>query len=265
MKPPEGIEFVLNSMELAAMFGILSLFRRARTRQYHERWLDYRVVAEFLRNVGFLSILCDRPIYAQIPGHLASYGMPAGTWMDWYMRSIMRSLPLSNEGLTPEYLDRALATLSKYLSSQAAWHEKTSHRCHRFGHRLHGAVPVILGCTIGACLLHFVADRFAFVHEWGPVLGFLCGFLPSLAAAIVGIVNQSEVRRVEMRSKAMGIQLRSIVKKIDYLSIQLKSAEVSGALAAQARALTEDAARLLIQEVLDWRVVFADRPIELEA
>jgi hypothetical protein len=65
------------------------------------------------------------------------------------------------------------------------------------------------------------------------------------------------------RSLAMAVQLPALLAEIDVLRAKLSAdpAHKHGPYAPEAARLASDTARLLIQEVLDWRVVFLDRPL----
>jgi len=104
------------------------------------------------------------------------------------------------------------------------------------------------------------------VHASSWVLGsliFLAGFLPAMGAATAGINNQGEFQRLSMRSKAMAERLRLLDTRATNLLARLESTSRPWVLGASVdvRELATEAAQLMVNEVLDWRVIFLDRPL----
>jgi hypothetical protein len=100
--------------------------------------------------------------------------------------------------------------------------------------------------------------------DWAsPMLTFFAAFLPALGAALAGIANQGEFRRIARRSMAMKEQLDRFLREAAVVRGRLHSGAIAPAQSFdEAAALSADAARLLINEVLDWRVVVLDRPLQ---
>lgn len=120
--------------------------------------------------------------------------------------------------------------------------------------------------TLIACGWHLLPNLWheVPVPDWlPPVLTFCCGFFPALGAAMAGILNQGEFRRIAKRSAAMREQLLLLVEEIDRLRHRINTAAgpAQKQFSVQAAELASDVARLLLNEVLDWRVVFLDRPV----
>lgn len=251
-------EFASTLAELLAIGVILLLVRRGRSRTWHERWIDYRLLAELIRHLRLVVPLGgDRPP-VQAPAHHATYGQPHTTWMDWYVRAVTRAIELPNTVIDRTYLFHSLSQLDQLLADQVNYHQKIAQRCHNIEHRLHLAGLWLMGLTLFACGLHLL-------HMLLPasLLTFFCGFFPALGAALAGINNQGEFRRITRRSQAMQQylgQLRDQVKALQEHATETQPGQTS--LLPKAGILAADAARLLVAEVLDWRVVFLDRPFE---
>jgi hypothetical protein len=84
-----------------------------------------------------------------------------------------------------------------------------------------------------------------------------------VGAALAGINNQGEFRRIAKRSHAMREQLDVLREEINaqLREIGLPSEQITGQPSTRAASLASDVARLLVNEVLDWRVVLLDRPL----
>jgi len=94
-------------------------------------------------------------------------------------------------------------------------------------------------------------------------LTFACGFFPALGAALAGIINQGEFRRLTHRSEAMWKQLKRLREDTEELRTQIAATPAAAArqFSTQAVALAGAAAGLLVHEILDWRVVLLDQPL----
>ena len=86
----------------------------------------------------------------------------------------------------------------------------------------------------------------------------LCAFLPALGAAFAAIRNHSEVQRLAQRSKAMEETLAQLQKDMNEVPISSDSLN-SVKLRGHAIRVND----LMTNEMLDWRVVFQDRPLGL--
>jgi hypothetical protein len=187
--------------------------------------------------------------------------------MAWYVLAVERALGLPSAVVNKEYLEAYLTHLASLLAGQVKHHETNAEQCHRVEERLHRSGVLLFGITLICCGMHFVPTFWHGLEypEWLlALLTFLCGFTPALGAALAGISTQGEFRRISKRSRAMQAQLSVLLERIENLREKLntvlgQSAEQCSPLAA---ALAGSAARLLINEVLDWRVVFLDQPLK---
>lgn len=255
-----GLSFgagVFTVLELLAIGAVLLVVLWGRRSSWHDRWLDYRLAAELVRHLRLASPVGGPMPSTQVSAHLAGYGAPGSTWMDWYVRGVSRAYGLPNAVVDRRHLQDCLVELEELLSEQKRYHRKRAGRCHTVEHWLHVGGLTSLALTLLACCLHLFHLGFS-----AEVLTSISGFLPALGAALAGISNQGEFRRVSKRSEAMEQQLGLLVERVVALRdgvpdpgqvVQLSSAQVGY--------LSEEAARLLVSEVLDWRVVFVDRPL----
>ena len=80
---------------------------------------------------------------------------------------------------------------------------------------------------------------------------------------LAGIINQGEFRSLTNRSEAMREQLNLLLNETTNLREQIASTPDSAKrqFSTQAVALASATAGLLVNEVLDWRVVLLDQPL----
>ena len=65
---------------------------------WHERWLDYRIVAELIRHLRLIAPLGGFRPFPQIPAHWGTYGQPSASWMAWYVRAVERASGTAQHG-----------------------------------------------------------------------------------------------------------------------------------------------------------------------
>ena len=252
----EGLWYAL---ELVCILIVLALFLLARSRQWHERWLDYRLAAELIRHLRIVAPICGKPPLPPIPAHQTTHGLPEATWMNWHLRAVTRATGLTDTKLDRGYLLEHLKHLQDYLNGQVGFHQSGEHRAGAIESRLHLGIGVSLGLTILACVLHLVHAPVP-----GHLLTFFCGFLPAVGASLAAINNQGEFRRIAKRSHAMHSSIGHLLKHIDDLEKKMVAEDsATTSFLPAVREISENAADLLVREVLDWRVLFLDRPPEV--
>jgi hypothetical protein len=257
-------------IELAAIIAILALLFQGRRRRWHERWLEYRLTAELIRHLRLTAPLGGARPFPQIPAHWAAYGQPGATWMAWYVRAVERALGLPCVSVNRAHLVACLSHLAALLAGQIEYHKTNAARCRRVEERLHFWGIALLGLTLICCGLHFLSTLWRVpkepnvYQEWLlALLTFLCGFAPAIGAALSGIVNQGEFRRIARRSEAMQAQLKMSLTTTETLLDELNAApsQSQKQFSRTVAVVAGHAAGLLVNEVLDWRVVFLDRPL----
>lgn len=160
------------------------------------------------------------------------------------------------------YLERSLADIRALLVGQIDFHQKTSDRCHRIEHRLHWFELILFVGTLGCCLAH-IAGWLGVFHIRGAVLTFFCGFFPVLGASLAGITNQGEFRRIGQQSRSMAERLRVQLQDLENLATRVAATEQDPEQwSADIANAASDSARMMVSEVLGWRVIFQDRPLK---
>lgn len=266
VEAPHGVELACIIVEMIVIFVIIFLTRHGRRRRWHQRWIDYRTLAERLRLARFNCLLGGYWRQANVPSHLATYGNPAGTWMHWHARAVERAAGLPNVVVDRAYLSACQGLLLKALiSGQEGYHKDNVKRLETVDHRLHRFGVWLFGATLVACLVHFlVAVLPQQFGEAASALGrwmiFCAAFLPALGAAMAGIRSQGEFQRVVQRSRAMQDEFAQLRQGI--ANLPTRPNELNSQMLQQA---IEHTTSLMYNEVLDWRIVFQDRPLVLPA
>jgi len=240
--------------EFAVILLIILLTRHGKARGWHEHWIDYRTMAEQLRMASFNAPLGGVWEPVNVPSHLATYGNPGATWMHWHGRAVQRAAGLPNTLVSVQYLSGFKDLLLEALIvGQWDYHNRNMKRLGLVDHRLRLAGEGLFIATLVACLVHL----FLVGHEGlGGVLILFAASLPALGAAAAGIRSQGEFHRVVQRSRGMREELEQLRESI--ANVPTRPNELDSQLLQQA---AERVTRLMYNEVLDWRIVFQDRPL----
>jgi len=250
----ESFELKLNRLpsliEFTLITAILLLTYFGRHRKWHERWLNYRQLAERLRQYFYLSALgCALPE----PRYLPHFGQdPERSWVDGMVRAVVRDVGLAPASVNHNYVSSVGRLIENILADQVRYHKDNRGNMSKLSHRIHTAGTVLFAITLAACIVHVIVGGEA---AW---LLMLAAAPPALGAAFYGISNQGEFARSGDRSFAMARQLESL-KKND-LAKALASTNERFAHLREAAIRIAD---VMISETVDWNVVFKYRPLNL--
>ena len=252
--------------ELLVIVAILMLTHAGRQWRWHQRWIDYRTLAERLRLARCLSLFGGGGPRVVFAGHLAGYGNPARTWMHWYYRATERAAGVPPVRFTSAYLLSCQEFWREsLLQDQRDYHHATADRFARLDHCLHHAGDGLFIATLIACVMHaahlWIGDQPRF--DWIPrhLPGWLtlaCAVMPALGAAFAAIRSQCEAQRLAQRSRAMEETLTQL--QLDLASVSTSDKALNS---QRLRDCADRVSDLMIRETLDWRVVFQDQPLKL--
>jgi hypothetical protein len=236
--------------EFALIVVILAITWHGRRKRWHERWLNYRQLAELLRQYSYLSPLGCPLATPPLPAHFSSGS--DRSWVDGMFRAIARDL-----GLAPATIDRPyLASIGKLIESilddQIGYHEANSHTLSKLSHRLHHIGTTLFVLTLLACVVH------VFTNQESYWLLILATVPPAFGAAFYAIASHGEFARTADRSRAMALELKSLQ------SMDLKNAlESESESFAALREAAQRIAGVMIAETMDWSFVFRYRTLNL--
>lgn len=223
-------------------------------RRWHARWIDYRLLAEHLRQTRFLMTLGRATISVpHLPAHV-SYGDPRNSWMYWHLRSIVREVGIITARFDANYLEGVKNFVNEDgMKGQIRYHEPNAKRLEKVNERLHYLGIILFLSAFIAAFLHF------FIHEeyWSAWLTLITIVGPAFGAALAAIRSQGEFERLAKRSKAMASQLKRVSNQLDRLII--REGDLSSLRLSE---IASNAALLMVDEVLDWRIFFQQRPLD---
>ena len=219
--------------------------------QWHRRWLDYRQLAERLRPMRSLKLL---GIAAPDPPGTVTNPVPR-RWIDWYASGIWRAMGCIAGTLDDDRAAKLARAIGEYeIAPQVGYHERNSAQIHQLDHRLGAIALGLFIATVVVSLVTLVglAVDSAWVNAYGNWLTLISAGFPALATAIFGIRFQADFGGDAIRSKSAANALRTIDEELH-----------AGVALPRAADLTEEAARLMLGHLDEWRLINQQRDLSV--
>ena len=235
--------------ELVFIGSILLLVQLNKRLHWHERWIDYRLLAEGFRQMRALAPFARVTPSFEVPAHLSA---PSSTWFNWYFRAVVRDAGMVRAAVDNPYLNSCRVVLTSEISSQVRYHTRNARRHKALHHRLHKLSTFLFSLTLIACIAHIL---FSPLEEIEPALTLCAIVLPAFGAAIQGILHQGDFSRVENRSRALRRSLYQLKTSIRSQGNNISFRELGRR--------TEAFSRIQMLEQADWRSMFIIKDITL--
>jgi hypothetical protein len=219
--------------------------------EWHRRWLDYRQLAERLRPMRSLKLL---GIAAPDPPGTETNPVPR-RWIDWYAGAIWRAMGCPAGSISPESAGHlAEAIGDQEIASQVSYHERNAHRVELLDHRLEtfGTALFFATLIVSIATLIGLGINARFVTIYGNWFTLVSAGFPALATTVFGIRFQGDFGGDALRSMATADTLRQIDKEMR------KDTRLS-----RAADLTEQAARFMLADLDEWRLVNQQRDLSV--
>ncbi|MBV6521893.1 MAG: hypothetical protein MNPFHGCM_02037 [Gemmatimonadaceae bacterium] len=251
--------------EVVLIGAIWGGHRRNVRHRYHERWLDYRSIAEKLRHVLLLAPLGRPTLDVQFPITLG-VSDPTSHWTSWYIRARVREEGLVAGRLTDPAQRAALRTLlwRWFVRGQIRYHARTAARMRTALRHVHAYRDRMFVVAALAALSHVAISAAALahpiVHDWElrhvwlvTGLSTLTVFLPAVVAALHGYANQADFENSAIRSEGE-------LQRLTQLDTEIRAEpDPSGIDLLRATSLTSES---MLAELAEWRQDTASRPAE---
>jgi hypothetical protein len=245
--------------ELMMLGLMLALVLLGMRRDWHERSIEYRLLAELCRKQQALAPLgWALPIMAVRRTAILDRPAPdRAAWVAWLFAAEQRAAPLPCGQLAQAAQGRPrAAVLEELIAEQRQYHKdrgamaaKASHTLEQFGGILFG---IVILCVIAKLLLADVAD----LPRSAIPFGFLATVLPAVSAAFVGIRAYAELQLLADQSHHMAAELDRAHQRVERL--ETTRPLVSQDLGAEAAAV----ATLMLQDLEGWARLFRVKGIE---
>lgn len=239
----QGPPMPLALAEMVVIGGVVINTLTGARRCWHQRWLDYRQLAERLRpmrSLKLLGIAAPDP-----PGNAAE--PVARRWLDWYAAAIWRGLGIPSGRLEPQAVGPLVRAIRRCeLEPQIAYNRANASLVQRLDERLEALALSLfvaaLVITVGTVATLLFAPELVARH--GLTLTILSAGLPALGTAIFGIRVQGDHGALAARSRTTAALLERIAAEMG-----------AGPTLPRAADLTEQAARVMLADLGEWRLV----------
>ncbi|WP_267360259.1 hypothetical protein [Methylobacterium sp. GC_Met_3] len=258
--------------ELWLLLTILALVAVNERRNWHGRWIAYRLLAELCRKQGSLALfgwsLPPPALRHTLPMEQAENAElgPAETWVAWYFNAAVRASPMPTGSLCEPELIAARAYLRTTLvEEQRAYHADRRMRSRRAGAWLVQGGEYAFFATLGLVMIKLLLLWLSGDHQDAGsegmhaiivALGASAAVLPAIAAAFVGIRAYAELELLESQSARMAHAMSEAAVRID--SLDLAQPLASQDLAAE----VFDVSAIMLQEVAGWADLFRVKNVE---
>lgn len=257
------LKFVFVGVELLVIIAIIHLVRRGGRSAWHERWMDYRLVAESLRHARFLA-------YVSEFGLIHSKSLVNQPWTIWYIRATLRELGSPGATLDRAYQRRLLqSVLQREVRDQRHWHEANVDAMKKVDHFLHHLAIRCFNYTFGALcggLVVLIAiilllpehQEHDVLKVMKPVLLLFAAGLPALGAALAGIRAQGEFEDSKDRSEHMVAELHALDASFEQQLAEQPRLDHTGALLIET-------ARIQSEDLAAWQELYGRKRLSLPA
>lgn len=239
-------------IELCLILGMLVNTSVGKRHRWHEKWLDYRLLAEQLRVARYFSLIGANSLKQhrwQSSFHRAQHI----SWVNWYLSAVTRSVSMPEGQLgfsCTGYFGQELIT---QLNEQIAYHHHTASKAHKAEHRLHIFGEVCLYGTLLACLAYLGVAIYAGTVSYAVAtwVTFITALLPAFGAASYGLRAHGDYEGIAKRSEFTAVQLTDIAERLVQTEHDLVSLLT----------LSEQVRLVKSAELRDWRVTFERKPL----
>lgn len=252
---PAGFWLVL--LELGLLGLLLGLYMSDRHFwRWRERWLDYRLLAELLREADLLALVGRGLDHRAVADHEEDLALRA-RWVPQTYRAIVRSAGIIGARYDKIHLEgvQQFAAHGR-LADQIRYHDKNAQRTKNLNDVLRGVSSAAFVLTLILIVTKlFLSHSEAGEIGWSEILAVVAGACTALTYAVFGVRNQAELEIVGRRSERMKTRLKRHHRAImDIGGSGLTSARLGRALMHAAETMRHD--------VADWTGIFEMKETE---
>lgn len=249
MAPHYKFEFA--AAELVITMGIILNAHVGTRNEWHRRWLDYRQLAERLRPMRSLKLLA---IAAPDPPGTETNPVPK-RWIDWYASSVWRAIGTPHGRIDRQRAANIASSIAEYeVGPQVDYHKRHARQINRLDHRLGRIGMVLFLATLIVSVITVVGTAVGadFVNRFGNWFTLVSAGFPALGTAVFGIRFQADFGGDAVRSLGTANRLEKIEEELR------RDAPLS-----RAADLTEEAARIMLSDLDEWRLVNQQRDLSV--
>ncbi|MGE0650693.1 MAG: hypothetical protein AB7P12_02930 [Alphaproteobacteria bacterium] len=250
--------------ELALIGLILLNTRQARQQGWHQRWLEYRSLAEILRPSRLPALLGGAPAQP-----FAAAGISAGdAWVSWYVRASLREIGPPTGKVDRASLVAAIdAAMGDEIDRQIDYHGRNAEQLEKLNHHIHsvGALLFWITAIVGLAFLAFYSveclvldachDKGSLTKHIKPLTTLLAATLPAFGSALFGIRATGDFVTFEKQSRRTAAELKDIRE-----GLKTERAEPNRPRIAR---LFSMATHAMATDLRTWGLIYRERDISL--
>ncbi len=241
----QGAGFLL---QFASLGGVLVVWWLNQRGRWHQRFIDYRFIAEHLRQARYLALFGGT---VSLPRPRPYEGSAPADWAVWYVRASIRSSGLVSAKIDTRYLGEAGQVFGREIDGQIGFYEGRAERFAVIGRRLERLAHWLFIAGFVALLLRAVVFVLTSRPNWRMPFSAASLVIPALAPVFMGMRAQAEYARLGQRYRTMVQLLRGSKQEVE---------KSTHSLAALERA-TRGAVSVMLAEVSDWRELIKARKV----
>ncbi|MBK7214983.1 MAG: hypothetical protein IPH88_17175 [Bacteroidales bacterium] len=200
--------------EILALVSAVGWFRLSISGNWHEKWLNYRHLAERLRILGFTSIVpVNTGSASNSPVQLLPFYPSPGGWVESSLQYIKSGISYKSFTISDLQSIKSFVNNS-WIKYQADYHVSSSYKKSRKASKDHKFIGVLLFLTLIAASFH-LSDLFSELHFLENLIIVLVVILPAIAASQHAIGGIHDFERIASRSERMAEILHRLERAVD--------------------------------------------------
>lgn len=226
-----------------------------RWRQVHSRWLQYRMLSEFLRGAALASAIGGLPIHQF---RFREDSTVDDSWVSFYFEACVRNMGLPNVRMTDLYLAGFRSLLTDRLAGQIDFHRDRQLHYGTIDRNIRACGIFVFSVSILGALLE-IAHTLAPAQidgligdRWPRHFSNAAQILPIFGGALAALVSQESFGRLAHLSA-------SIVRRLAGVAEQVKTASLKSTALREQTALAIDE---MMAEHEEWFTLISLREIE---
>ena len=254
-------------VEFLALLRILSIVAASELGSWHERWIEYRLLAELCRKQRMLARLgWPLPLaqVAEVTRDPEAEAPPRDAWLAWYVAAIVRGAALPH-GKIADHVPRARFLGEAMIATQTDYHRRRAERSGTaarrlvcLGELLFVATVILVGLKLWFLLSALWNSHLALTEGniTGRWVGVACTTFAAFSAGFVSLRAYAEFDLLHLQSERM---LRVLADAEE----ELEAVDMAAALASQSLgAVLHGLALAMLQDVQGWSLLFRTKTPE---
>ncbi len=239
------------AIELVVTFAVIFNGWIGNRQQWHRRWLDYRQLADRLRLMRSLNLLA---VAAPEPPGTPTNPVPR-RWIDSYAIGVWRALGIPSGALTQSGAAVLADSIAEQeIAPQVAYHRRNAAQVDVLDSRLGGLATSLFVITliVSIATVAGTATNAQWVNDYSNWLTLVSAGFPALGTAVFGIRFQADFGGDAVRSLSTAGTLERFQDELE-----------RGVGLSRAADLLEQAGRVMLADLDEWRLVNQQRELEM--